>query len=96
MIYLFFLTPYNAFADFFQNSHHITISGGNFISSANTTISNPVVHDPVVREQSVCSFLFFFLLPQIHVPNNSPSDVAQDSSSCIYPMRRFIFLSGSQ
>jgi len=35
---------------FFQNSHHITISGGKFSSS--TVTSNPVVHDPVVREQS--------------------------------------------
>jgi len=33
---------------FFQNSHHIIISGGNFSASTN----NPVVHDPVVREQS--------------------------------------------
>ncbi|KAF8806117.1 hypothetical protein BYT27DRAFT_7191416 [Phlegmacium glaucopus] len=30
---------------FFQNSHHILISGGNFSS-------NPVVQDPVLREQS--------------------------------------------
>jgi len=33
---------------FFQNSHHFIISGGNFTAST----SNPVVHDPVVREQS--------------------------------------------
>jgi len=33
---------------FFPNSHHIIISGGNFTAST----SNPVVHDPVVREQS--------------------------------------------
>jgi len=33
---------------FFQNSHHIIISGGNF----NASTSNPVVHDPVLREQS--------------------------------------------
>jgi len=33
---------------FFQHSHHIIISGGNFSAST----SNPVAHDPVVREQS--------------------------------------------
>jgi hypothetical protein len=33
---------------FFQNSHHIIISGGNFSAST----SNPVVHDPVLRDQS--------------------------------------------
>jgi hypothetical protein len=33
---------------FFQNSHHIVISGGNFSAST----SNPTVHDPVLREQS--------------------------------------------
>jgi len=42
---------------FFPNSHHIIISGGNF-STSNT--SNPVVYDPLVREQTVCSFLFPF------------------------------------
>ncbi|KAF8806116.1 hypothetical protein BYT27DRAFT_7191415 [Phlegmacium glaucopus] len=30
---------------FFQNAHHLLISGGNFNN-------NPVVHDPVLREQS--------------------------------------------
>ena len=41
------------------------ISGGNFSSS---TSYYPVVHDPVVREQSVCHFLF--LLAQIYVLND--------------------------
>ncbi|KAF8806099.1 hypothetical protein BYT27DRAFT_7212383 [Phlegmacium glaucopus] len=36
-------------SNFFQNSHHIPISGGNFSAISN----NPVVHDPVLREQSV-------------------------------------------
>ena len=91
---LFFLISYH-FADssFFPNSHHITISGGIF--SSGTVTSNPVVvHDPVVREQSVCPFLF--LLAEIYVLNNCSSDVAQNSPNNIYPMRRFIFLSGSQ
>jgi len=30
---------------FFENSHHMVISGGNFSS-------NPVLHDPIVREQA--------------------------------------------
>jgi len=33
---------------FFENSHNIIISGGNF----STSTYNPVVHDPVVRDQS--------------------------------------------
>jgi len=33
---------------FFQNAHHTNISGGIF----NASTYNPVVHDPVVREQS--------------------------------------------
>ena len=52
------------FVDFFQNSQNTAIFGGNFIAST----SNPVVHDPVVREQVVCSFLS--PLAQIYVPNN--------------------------
>jgi len=41
-------SPNSTHSDLFRDSHHFTISGGNFSA---TTISNPVVHDSVVREQ---------------------------------------------
>jgi hypothetical protein len=51
--HMMFLITYR-FTDFFQYAHDLNISGGNF-----TSVTNPVVYDPVVREQCV-SFSFSF------------------------------------